>query len=507
MKKDKLNIRSYDNKQALMFPPVLGDFLPDGHLARLVDEVVEKVDLNPLYNKLSTVGNPSYDPQMMVKLIVYSYTISVRTSRKIASRLETDVAFMHLSGMQRPNFRTISDFRKNNIEELKWIFTQVVNVCKQLGIVGLGHIAIDSTVMKGNASSRRTYDEDQLDKIIHKELEQMIKEDEMEDKEYGYDKRGDELPEGLQKREDRVKKLKEVMEKLKKEDKKKINTTDTDSSFQKIQGRFKPGYRMQAAVDEKQGVMVACDVVNAHEDSEQLMPMLENIQDNFHDELQDKNKQKEKVNITADSGYSNMNTLSELEKNTNYECYIPDQRMQAKQRGKNNKQNSKFSKDNFIYHEDKDCYECINGKMLKYKKQRMEKNGQVARMYRMNKDCQKCQYFGDCTTNKKGREIYIYQNENLREKMRKKLISKNGKNIYRKRKMVVERAFADMKHTMGFRDFLLRGQKKVKGEGFLMATAYNMVRIYHFIKRKGIKLKQIIGGNIIGENYPAYMTG
>ena len=91
--------------------------------------------------------------------------------------------------------------------------------------------------------------------------------------------------------------------------------------------------------------------------------------------------------------------------------------------------------------------------------------------------------------------------------MRKKLKSKNGKNIYSKRKMVVERTFADMKHTMGFRDFLLRGQKKVRGEGFLMAIAYNMVRIYHNIKRKGIILKQISRGNIIGENYPAYMTG
>src|SRR3989338_509152 len=149
----ELNVREYDNTQTLLFPPCVGDYLPATHLAWIVNEVVEKLDLSCLFNKISFEGNPAYHPAMMLKTLFYGYATKTFSSRKIASKLESDIAFIFLAGMQRPNFRTISDFRKNNLDEIKELFVQIVQLCHRLGMIKLGHISLDSTVIKANASN------------------------------------------------------------------------------------------------------------------------------------------------------------------------------------------------------------------------------------------------------------------------------------------------------------------------------------------------------------------
>src|SRR3989338_6514274 len=157
-----LNVRNYNSKDKLLFPAAIGDYLSEEHLAWAIDDIVESLDLSCLYKKVSSVGNPSYHPKMMLKVLFYGYATSNFSSRKIAKGTETDVAFIFLSGMQKPDFRTISDFRKNNTEELPKLFVQIVHLCKKLGLVGLGHIAIDSTVIKASANRDRTYDRERF---------------------------------------------------------------------------------------------------------------------------------------------------------------------------------------------------------------------------------------------------------------------------------------------------------------------------------------------------------
>lgn len=233
----ELNVRSYNNKGGLLFPPYLGDFLPEEHLAYLVDEVVDSLDLSALYRKVAPVGNPSYHPLLMVKVLFYAYAVGIYSSRKIAGALETFVAFMFLAGLARPDFRTISDFRKNNLSELRDIFKQTVEICHRLGMVELGNIVIDATVVKANAAVGWTYDAERIEQEIKGILEAAAKVDEAGDKELGIEVRGDELPQSLRQRKERFERLRAVMVK---EGKEKINRTDTEANIQKLKGKKAP---------------------------------------------------------------------------------------------------------------------------------------------------------------------------------------------------------------------------------------------------------------------------
>ena len=235
-----LNVRNYNNKEMLLFPASIGDFLSKDHLAWIIDDVVEQLDLNCLYKKVSCVGNPPYHPKMMLKILFYGYATSNFSSRKIARGTETDVAFIFLSGMQKPDFRTISDFRKNNLEELSNLFAQIVKLCKKLGLVELGHISLDSTAIKANASKDATYDEERLileERAITKKIKELLENaqdlDEKEDKIFGPNLRGDEIPEELRSQEKRLQKLKEAKRQLQQESLREINLTDPSATFQK----------------------------------------------------------------------------------------------------------------------------------------------------------------------------------------------------------------------------------------------------------------------------------
>jgi len=166
-----LNIRPYSNKELLLFPPSVGDYLSKDHLAHVVDEAVDTIDLTPYYREISPVGNPAFDPALMIKIWYYGYATKTYSSRKIDEKLDTDVAFIFLSGMQKPDFRTISNFRKNNLNKLKNSFVDILQICHRLGMTKLGNISLDSKVMKANASADRTYDE----KEIIKEREEIEK--------------------------------------------------------------------------------------------------------------------------------------------------------------------------------------------------------------------------------------------------------------------------------------------------------------------------------------------
>jgi transposase len=269
-----LNIRPYNNKEQLLFPPSIGDFIPKDELVHIVDEAVEEIDLTPYYRKISAVGNPSYDPALLVKIIFYGYCVKTYSSRKIEDKLYRDVGFIYLAGMQKPDFRTISDFRKNNLEELKKSFVDILQICHHLGMTKLGTISLDSKAMKANASASRTYTEkelieqqEELEKVIQEYLEKSNQTDEEEDQKYGSDKRGNELPQDIRDKEQRIKKMKQVVEqlnqareKLKSSNKEKINLTDNEAQFQKDKSRKILGYRVHIAVDDKEQVIVANDV-------------------------------------------------------------------------------------------------------------------------------------------------------------------------------------------------------------------------------------------------------
>jgi transposase len=208
--------RPYEPDQMFLMPPSVKDWLPKGHLAHFVTDVVEDLDLSAIVgvSEREERGQPPYHPAMMVKILVYAYCVGLPSSRRIERGLVENVALRYLAANNAPDFRTISDFRKRHLEALRGLFVQVLRLCQKAGMVKLGHVALDGTKMKANASKHKAMSygrmkttEAQLQAEVDELLRRAEEIDEAEDAEYGRDKRGDELPAELASREGRLKKI------------------------------------------------------------------------------------------------------------------------------------------------------------------------------------------------------------------------------------------------------------------------------------------------------------
>jgi transposase len=465
------NVRPYNQDQMALFPPSVQSLIETDDLCMVVNDVVKSLDLSCLYQKVSAEGNPAYHPAMMLKIYFYAYARGIFSSRRIAQALKEHIAFIFLAAWQKPDFRTVSDFRKNNLKELGLLFSQIVQLCKQLGMVKLGHIAIDGTKIKANASDAATYDQERIEKEIKQWLEHAEAIDRQEDALYGPDKTGDELPEDIRDPKKRIQKLKELKKKLDAEGREKINRTDPDATFMKTSHGIQTAYNAQVAVDVGHQVVVAADVTNQASDVGQLLPMVRQVEENTSGKVQE---------CSADSGYSSGENLKAMQ-DRKVDAYIPDREYQAQQRGK---AVDDFHKDSFVYDEKRDCYICVEGQELVFSHLQKRKDKEPLLIYRC-RSCKACAFFGCCTTDPNGRSISRHPYEKELRQMRQKLNSASGKKIYGKRKYTVEPPFGHIKSIMGFTSFLLRGRQKVRGEFKLIASAHNLRKIWLYLKAGG----------------------
>ena len=315
--------RSYDQHQSFLLPPSLDDWLPDGHTARFVSEVVDDMlDLSAIYaSYTNTTGAPPLDPRMMLKLIVYSYSIGVTSSREIERRCQTDVAFRWLSANTAPDYRSVSRFRRRHLAALDDLFAQVLVLCANAGLVKLGRVALDGTKLDASASRHTAMSYGRLVKRIPEleaEVAKILAEaeavDAAEDAEFGEDRRGDELPAELQTREGRLAKMREAKAAIEAEaaeraaaaaadkarskgksdaeihdaaeaaadsatprDKAQRSFTDPDARMMKTNRGFGYAYNAQAAADEFSQIILAAYVTQAPVDINQLLVMLDRI--------------------------------------------------------------------------------------------------------------------------------------------------------------------------------------------------------------------------------------
>ena len=218
--------RPFEPDQLLLLPPSLRDWLPADHLAYFMADLVEDLDLQPILNTYGdlTRGTVPYDPRMLVAVLLYAYAVGVPASRQIARRLHEDIAFRVLAANTTPDFRTISDFRKQHLVALRGLFVQVLKLCQHAGLVKLGHIALDGTKLKANASKHKamSYDrmvkeEGRLQAEVDGLLQQATDADARDDAQYGTDRTGDELPGELAFREGRLRKIREAKAALEQE--------------------------------------------------------------------------------------------------------------------------------------------------------------------------------------------------------------------------------------------------------------------------------------------------
>ena len=301
----------YDPDQQLLLPAALQEWLPDDHLAYFISDVVDQLDLWEITSRYEQErrGGPPYHPRMMVKVLLYGYCVGVASSRRIAQRLHEDIAFRVLAANNTPDFRTISDFRKDHLGALSGLFLQVLALCQRAGLVKLGHVALDGTKVRANASKHKAMSyrrmkekEEQLAAEVAELLRRAQEVDEEEDRRYGQDQRGDELPEELAFREGRLEKIREAMAALEAEaqaaaeqveaegktypgepeDKAQRNFTDAESRIMPGPGGrdFQQAYNCQAVVDHAHQVIVAARATNQSSDKQQAAAMMQETIDN-----------------------------------------------------------------------------------------------------------------------------------------------------------------------------------------------------------------------------------
>ncbi|RPJ82464.1 MAG: IS1182 family transposase [Acidobacteria bacterium] len=425
--------RPYLPEQDLLLPPSLRDWLPENHLAYFVSDVVDQLDLAPIHAvyERDLRGQPPYDPRMMTKLLVYGYCVGVYSARKIQQRLSEDVGFRVLAAGNAPDFRTISDFRKIHLATLEGLFEQVLKIVLETGAMKLGRVALDGTKVKANASKHKAMSYDRMkeqEKAIRAEVKTILARaeaaDAEEDARYGKDQRGDELPEELQRRETRLKRIREAKraleararqkaeaegkppEEAKPEAKAQYNFTDPESRIMKSTEGFVQAYNAQIAVEPDFQLIVGQGVTQAANDKEQIVPMVETIQ------AQSGQRPDE---ILADSGYCSEKNLEHLESTDRpekrIEAYIATDRQKHGER----------------------CI-CPRGPLPKG----------APRVTRM----------------------------------RRKLQTKAGAAIYAARKAIVEPVFGQIKQARGFRRFSLRGLAKVRSEWAFVCLTHNILKLY-----------------------------
>ena len=226
--------RPYEPGQDFLMPASMREWLPSDHLAYFISDVVDHLDLSSIMERYAGEerGYPPYHPVMMVKVLLYAYCIGVPSSRKIEKRLCEDISFRVLAANNTPDFRTISDFRKGHLKALAGLFLQVLKLCRKAGLVKLGHVALDGTKIKANASKHKamSYKRMKEEEVrLEAEVAALMKKaevvDEEEDCRYGKDKRGDELPKELAFREGRMKRIREAREALEEEAKREAEVT------------------------------------------------------------------------------------------------------------------------------------------------------------------------------------------------------------------------------------------------------------------------------------------
>jgi len=481
--------KKYDQNQQFLLPLRLESFIPENHIARILNDVIESVGITAIESTYSENGSPAYHPRLMLKILLYGYMINIRSSRDIQKMASTDTAFMYLTAMQHPDFRTICRFRSTHLDSIKDIFTQVVTVCKELGLLGDGKVSLDGTKVKANASVKQSKDAKALDKEIakiRKEIDKILNEsieiDKKEDEKYG-DSTPYEMPKELVSKTKRLEKIEAAKKKLEEKKLTKINVTDNDAKIMKHKGgNKKPSYNGQVAVDDKEQVIVAADLVVDENDVHQVDPMIQHIWATLG---------YKPTILLADAGYFSYGNF-ELLKKMEIDAYIPDNFFKVEERGKS----KWFRKSIFKFDNEMDCYYCPAGIMMPFTRIQKRKDEPDLKQYVCN-FCSDCIFKKACTK-AENRIISRDPREHLLVEMRTKLRTVEGEELYQERMYTAEPVFGQMKQNRGFREFLLRGKEKVNVEFLMMCIVHNIGKIEGFVKREGKNLKEILKNGIQG---------
>ena len=468
------------NQRKLLAEDVF-DLLQKDHDCFIYEDILSQIDTKSIEEKYSMIGQHAYPPKRVTAILIYSYSQGVFSSRKIEQRCSQDLSFMYISHRNCPNFRVLSDFRKDNWQFFVECFKASVKIAASLGMVSLAHVGIDGSKFGANTSKHKAAsyshlnaNEDKLKQQIEELLKRAENEDSAEDKIY-HNGTGYSIPDDLKIKEKRLEKIKKVKKELEEREqrenpdkkidgKKQISYADTDAKIMKSRGNFEYCYNGQISVDSKNQIIVGQHLTQNANDKNELKKAIDEIE---------KNTENNPEKISADSGYRSSDNISAIE-NAKIDGYIAT--------GKGEKDISqdtdkKIGKSQFSYDSQKDIFICPAGAVLKLNP------GGETRVYKAEEMvCGGCSLKNICSASK-GNTATIYTDESgiILAAMTEKMKKDSSREIYAKRKIIVEPVFGQIK-TGGFRRFSLRGFKKAGGEFSLVCAVSNFKKIVNMIK-------------------------
>lgn len=434
--------RAWKIDEVQLLPPSVQDYVPTDHLCRLIVSLVrEELDLSAIAGGYrSELGQPPFDPRLMTALLLHGYASGIYSSRRIAKASVERADFMMIVAGDPPDFRTISEFRRRHLKGLAALFVQVLQLTEKAGLVKLGHVALDGTKIKANASKHKAMSYERMKKReaeLAAEVDRWLKAaeaaDAQEDRLYGH-KRGDEMPDWVADKTKRLEKIRQAKAELEAEakaaaeaemrrrgqaeaqrkaegrkkngrtpappnpepdSKTQRNFTDPESRILKTKDGYIQGFNAQAAVDAEAQIIVAHNLTQSMSDQDQLVPLIDGIKNNLG---------RKPGEASADAGYCSEANLAALAKR-DVSAYLATGRAKHPADGKRT----------------------IAGPFTKAMRDKLKQAGRRSR--------------------------------------------------YRLRKQIVEPVFGQIKQARGFRQFLLRGIEKVKAEWALICTAHNLTKL------------------------------
>lgn len=462
----------YGNRRQLTFlPDAIEDYISEEDPVRVYDAFIDALCRKDLEITLNdrAVGNASYDPITMLKILVYGYSYGWRSSRKLERALHHNLSFIWLAGGLKPDHKTISNFRSENKGILKNVLKQCARMCVKLGLIEGNTLFVDGSKFRANAGKSQTKSVETWEEYRHqidRRIDELLKECDQTDED---EKEKDSLVK-INKELKSKERLKKKIDNLLKEiqpststpmAERKINGTDPDSQIMKSHQGSHSSYNGQIVTDDAHGLIISTDANTSKNDLNELNKQVGNAEETL---------EKPANKVCADAGYSSVDDIKPLidEGKT---VIVP-----------NNKQTQKvpkeerFSKDAFFYNPDKDTYTCPMGEEM-YRCNYNENRNRLE--YRMKKPsaCRSCVHFGECTLSKSGRRIYRLVNEVIKEKLEKAYESEEGQQLFARRKMRVEHPFGHIKRNLGAGAFLLRGLDGVNAELSLLGTCFNIARL------------------------------
>jgi transposase len=468
-------IKGLDRHQSILLPDTVDQYVDENNPVRFMEVFVDSLDLKALgFTKAITkeTGRKPYNPSDMLKLYIYGYLNKIRSSRELEKATYRNIEVIWLMRKLRPDFKTIADFRKDNSKALKGVFRQFTLFCKSMDLFGCELIAIDGSKFSAVNHNGRNYTRAKLNKIlkaINKEIDDYLHQLERQDKKESDIQQPNEaqLQQKIDDLKQRLMKFQQLQQQIDASGDSQISLTDSDSRMMKTNKGNDVSYNVEIATDDKHKLIADFDVTNAINDRNQFSNMAIKAKDVLD---------VPSLKATGDAGFHNETEVAICEQNQ-ITCYIPKPKVKSTE-GKD----QLYSKADFSYDSDADCYICPANKKLNYSRQTNWKKRKNQKVY-LCADCKNCTLRPRCMGDKRGNR-YIRRgiNEHLIEEMEQRV--KENPYYIKKRKELVEHPFGTIKHWMDQGYFLTRGFEKVTGEMSLTMLCYNIKRVLNIFDVK-----------------------